>query len=267
MTKLLLLSYLLCTQFVHSVVLQRVILSTNGNPYYSQFWPIVAPLWQALGIKPTLIFVANKDCQIDETLGDVIRFEPLTDLPESLQAQSLRLLLPVLFPDDICILSDIDMIPVSFTYFTDGAALCTDENAFMVYRDRAYVDNPRWPMCYVAAKGKIFSQIFGASCIEEFPAILREWRSFDYGWNTDELVMYQYAKRWEERGGTVWYKGDETFGRIDRIDWNNLPEDELAIEGWIDCHMPRPYSDYASSIDKVVQAICKNWEKKKQKAS
>ncbi len=53
--------------------LKRVILSTNNHPMYIQFWPIVAPLWKAIGLQPTLALIADENCRIDETLGDVYR--------------------------------------------------------------------------------------------------------------------------------------------------------------------------------------------------
>src|SRR5579872_2110798 len=96
-----------------SLELKRVILSTDKNPFYSEFWPIVAPIWAKMGFIPTLALIAEDDASIDTSLGDVIRFQPLPDVPLSLQAQAIRLILPVLFPEDGCILSDIDMIPIS----------------------------------------------------------------------------------------------------------------------------------------------------------
>lgn len=265
MKKLLLFCYLsiLSTQQVECVKLQRVILSTNCNPYYSDFWPLVAPLWKAMGLQPTLAFVAHEDCQLDETLGDVIRFKPIDGVSEALQAQALRLLLPSLFPDDVCLISDIDMIPVSFNYYTDTAALCTDDNAFLVYRGFAYgEDDHRWPMCYVAAKGSIYNQIFGGSSIEEFRTILKEWDSWGLGWNTDELLMYIYVKKWEkEQGGTIWYKEDCEFLRIDRSGWDGDNINEINIDNIIDFHMPRPYKNHANSINIVVDKIKKMWAK------
>ena len=131
MKKLLLFCYLsiLSTQQVECVKLQRVILSTNCNPYYSDFWPLVAPLWKAMGLQPTLAFVAHEDCQLDETLGDVIRFKPIDGVSEALQAQACVFYCHLSFRSCMSI-PDIDMTPVSFNYYTDTAVLCTDDNDF-----------------------------------------------------------------------------------------------------------------------------------------
>ncbi|HLB40602.1 MAG TPA: hypothetical protein VJJ83_02325, partial [Candidatus Babeliales bacterium] len=82
-----------------SFKLDRVILSTDNKPEYIQFWPIVARAWQELvGLRPTLVLVADESVQVDTSLGDVIRFQPVPEVPTGLQAQVLRLFLPVLFP-------------------------------------------------------------------------------------------------------------------------------------------------------------------------
>ena len=75
--------------------INRVILATDANPDYIQFWPIVAKSWKEIvEVKPTLALIANKETKIDESLGDVIRFEPIDGIPTSFQAQVIRLLLP-----------------------------------------------------------------------------------------------------------------------------------------------------------------------------
>lgn len=258
---------------MEAVTLQRVILSTNCNRLYRDFWPIVAPLWQAMGLKPTLILVNEENCPIDESLGDVIQFKPLHDVPIAEQAQVLRLLVPALFPDDLCLISDIDMIPISLTYFTEGAALCTNENAFMVYKNEQYARaktplfKNRWPMCYVAAKGRIFSQIFGASRIEDFPAVLRSLHALGHGWHTDEKVMYTFVKKWEaEKGGVIWLKGDGSKYRINRANPNYmkaLKTGKLELGKMIDFHAPRPYAEHVSEINALVAEIYKQWARQK----
>src|SRR3990172_8018007 len=128
---------LISSSFLNALDLNRVILSTNNNPLYIEFWPVVAPLWEAMGLRPTLALVADENCTVDSTLGDVIRFPPLKDVPVAMQAQVIRLFLPAFFPDDGCLIADIDMLPISRSYFFSGAASCPDRS-FLVYRDQAF---------------------------------------------------------------------------------------------------------------------------------
>ena len=234
--------------------LKRVILATNNNPNYIQFWPIVAPLWQAMGIRPTLALIAYEDCPIDTTLGDVIRFDPIPNVAESTQAQTIRLLLPALFPDDICIISDIDMLPVSQSYFIDGAANCP-EDTFLVYRDCAHgCGYPHYPMCYNAAKGSVFAAIFGISEFKDIKETIAAWSDYGLGWNTDECLLYYFLTQWEEAGGPVMRLGHGVGPRIDRLWW---PEDlsKLDVTQYIDCHCPRPFEHYKESINQIAEAV------------
>ncbi len=243
-----------CSSSLHALELNRVILSTNSNPKYIQFWPVVAPLWEAMGLRPTLALIADEDCPIDASLGDVIRFTPLPDIPESLQAQVIRLFLPILFPDEGCLVSDIDMLPVSRSYFFDGAAHCPDD-AFLVYRDLAHGwDYPRYPMCYTAAKGKVFGSVFGISEPKDITGAIPYWAGWGYGWNTDELLLYYFLKEWENTGGHVVRLGHDVGPRIDRDFW---PENinSIDVSQYIDCHCQRPYSEHKEMIDQIVKAI------------
>lgn len=240
---------------LNGLELQRVILATNKNPSYIEFWPIVAPIWESIGLRPTLALIADEECSIDASLGDVIRFTPLADVKESLQAQVIRLFLPILFPDEGCLIADIDMIPISQSYFHEGSSPCS-EDAFIVYRNMApgYERGGKYPMCYIAAKGKIFSDVFGISSYEEIPKLIRNFSEKGYKWSTDERMLYIYAKKWEKNGGNLICLNHTVGPRLDRIRWN-IDFNNLDISKYIDCHCPRPYSTYKNSIDQVIKAI------------
>lgn len=239
---------------LQALELQRVILSTNNNPDYIQFWPVVAPIWEEMGLRPTLILVGNENCVVDTEIGDVIRFPPLAGINEALQAQVLRLFFPIFFPNEGCLIADIDMLPISRSYFFEGA-LNVPSTAFLVYRDCAYgCGAARFSMCYVAAEGHVFGSIFGISNFEDIQNLLRKWASVGYGWNTDELLLYRSVINWEQMGNEVVRLGHGVGARLDRSDWKR--DFKLAdVKNSIDCHCPRPYSAYKDSIDKVVELI------------
>ena len=234
--------------------LKRVILAANNDPKYVQFWPVVAPIWQAMGLRPTLAFIAPPGCPIDTSMGDVIRFDPIPGVPESLQAQTIRLLLPALFPDDACLIADIDMLPISRSYFVDGAASCPDD-AFLVYRDCAYGWNAaRYPMCYIAAKGAQFASVFDIHGWDAIAGKITQWEQWGYGWDTDELLLYYFLSKWERKGGHVFRLGHGVGPRIDRGYWPNQAS-LIDVSGYIDCHCPRPYSEHKQIIDQISRAI------------
>jgi hypothetical protein len=256
--KLLFFLYLTFSVFqAEALEIKRVIVSSNNDPIYIEFWPLVADLWHRMGYIPTLALIAEDDVTVDTSIGEVIRFRPIPGVRQSLQAQTIRLLLPVLFPDDGCLISDIDMLPISKEYFEKGAALSPND-AFLIYRDGAYPrSEKKYPMCYFAAKGRIFQKVFGVETYEEIEPRIIEWATEGHGWNTDEIVLYREVCNWEKNSkGSVHRLGHGVGPRIDRIySWNLENIDRRIASGVIDCHCPRPYSDNKQSIDLIYHAI------------
>src|SRR3990170_756122 len=129
---------LLSLHDANALKINRVILAVDTNPTYIQFWPVTARAWhKILGVRPTLALIADSSVHVEKSVGDVIRFDPIPGIPTSLQAQTIRLLLPALFENDVCILSDIEMMPLNRKYF-ENSVKSVDENSFVVFRDRAY---------------------------------------------------------------------------------------------------------------------------------
>jgi len=97
------------------------IISSDSNPMYLDFWPIVSKLWkQKFNIEPILIYIdEEKDKEISEEYGTVLRLTPLENIPLYIQTLWSRYWLPSLYPNKTCIISDIDMLPLSKEYFID----------------------------------------------------------------------------------------------------------------------------------------------------
>jgi hypothetical protein len=251
MKKLILLLSIVFHLPLSGMTIDRVILATNNNENYIEFWPVVAKAWQKMGIRPTLGLIATSDVTVDETLGDVIRFEPIPGLAESTQAQAIRLLLPAYFPDDVCILSDIDMLPLNRDYFFNSVKEFPDD-LFVVFKDRAYtLEMKQYPMCYNVAKGSTYAKVFQVKNVRHIQAIMQGWCALELGWNTDEKVMWQVLQRWNGETQKMKLLGHTVERRLDRADWRK----ELieVRDYYIDCHMPRPYSQYKEEIDQVVR--------------
>jgi hypothetical protein len=251
---------IITTYQLYPLKLDRVILATDANPNYIEFWPIVAKAWkEIIGLQPTLALIAPSEVQIDETLGDVIRFEPIEGIPTSFYAQCIRLLLPFLFPNDGCIVSDIDLIPLNKNYFI-SRSIFIDDSCFILYRDNAMFEKlyKQIPMCYVAGKGKIFSEIFQVYTKEHLIEKIKEWHSMNIGWFTDQELLYKSVLTWQGypdrciRLGKIDKITPKT--RIDKFNWHydvNL----LKSDHYIDCHSKRPYSTYKNFLDEMVDHL------------
>jgi len=229
--------------------IDRVILATDGNDLYADFWPLVAAAWQRFGIRPTLAVIGD-EVQVDERLGEVIRFEPLTGVPTGLHAQAIRLLLPTLFPDDVCLLSDIDMLPLNGRYFTSAVSAVAPDR-FVVFRDAAYAaQERRFPICYNAARGATFLEIFGNGSKRTIAASISEWAGRNLGWHTDELVLHEYVSRWSASSMRCVKLGHGVRRRIDRSCWRFRPW-LVPFGRYYDAHLLRPYAAHRAEIDRL----------------
>lgn len=242
-------------QPLHPLKINRVILSTDANPTYIEFWPVVAKVWkQLLGIQPTLALIADDSVHVDESLGDVIRLKPIEGVPTAQYAQLIRLLLPIYFEDDVCIISDIDMIPLCKDYFVNSVTHIP-QDCFVVYRDKAYQEHERrYPMCYNAALGKTFKEVFKINNPHEIPELIKKWYALGLKWDTDELMLYWYLSQWPDFQERCIKLGHETIKRVDRSFWNY---DALKVRNlqYIDAHCLRPYSQYQQEIDALIQLL------------
>ncbi len=195
---------------------------------------------------------------VDESLGDVIRFKPIEGLSTVFQAQIIRLLLPVLFPDEVCIVSDIDQVPCNRAYFCDLIAPYEDDR-FIVYREvhSRHVDN-EIPMCYVAAKGSVFAEIFGVRTMEDIRKKIEEWGKGEflkYNWITDQRILYDYVTKWPHYSTRVVRFGhDWVMGRLHSYDWPS-GRNRLKKGGYIDISTPKPYHVNKAMIDDMLRTV------------
>jgi hypothetical protein len=250
-------SFLLLTGCLSQAVqLDRVILASDSNPAYLAFWPIVARAWQeVVGIRPTLALIAGPEVQVDESLGDVVRFEPLSNVPTWFSAQNVRTLLPALFPDQVCILSDIDMLPLSRDYFCQPAGLAPVDN-LIIYHDQACDD--RYPICYLAGSGKVFQQITGVSTIGQIRMQIQNWYQIYapyLGWDTDEKLFFQLVRVWSGCPGRIFKVGlGRDFSR--RINRNlSYDAQKLAAGFYVDAHLPKNFGVYQKRIELILQTV------------
>lgn len=243
--------------------IDRAIASTNNNPDYYQFWPLFAKRWLSWGITPTLIVISDEKLDIDESLGDVIYIPPASPVPTGNQAQIVRLFAAASYEEEICLISDIDMVSLQREYFSDSVKEC-DDDSFVVYSSDAYPPGdpayPAYPMCYLCSKGSNFKEIIDGD-LDNFHERVEEWMNYGHGWHTDEKVFYEKFMKWRSRDekSVLLRRGFNisnhpmSIGRICRSYNCEYNENLLSKGFYIDFHMPRPYSAHKEIIDRVYE--------------
>ena len=242
--------------------LDRIIVAVDNNKDYYEFWPFVAKRWKSWGVTPTLIVVADEPIDIDESLGDVRYIKPHPSIPTKHQAQIVRFYGAAAYEDEVCIISDIDMMHLNKNYFLDSVKECGDDNIVMYSAD-AYPPgdfmHPAYPMSYMAAKGSTFKEIIKGD-LENFHDHIEEWMGHGFGWYTDEKVFALKFQQWSDTSpnrATLLKRGFHSgpgalsIRRIDRAEGSIYGQNLLELNFYIDFHMPRPYEEHKEMIDRV----------------
>lgn len=247
--------------------IDKAILSTDDNPLYIDFWPSISKVWkEKFNITPVLALIGN-DVElferIDRTYGEVFRFDILENIPVYLQTLWVRYWITGKFKDEVCIISDIDMIPLSKWYFIDQ--ISDIDNDDYVHLNPCYDEYGTLPSCYHVAKGGLFKEMWNLH--EYWKDSIENLYGMNLGrnpgghldgknqWFADEKYSSDKIFHWKEKNeNRVNFINRQNDRRIDRSYWNY--DERLIKEGYYyDSHSIRPYSIYKSEIEKIIELI------------
>jgi hypothetical protein len=241
-----------------------VIHSSDSNPFYLDFWPLVSKIWKLkFNIEPLLVFIGDESTPIDETYGKVIRMKPIEDIPLYLQCQWVRFWIPTQYPDKVCLISDIDMIPVSKQYFIEQTKSIPETKYVHLNPNHQFI-----PVCYHIAKGSLFKEILDIDDVWE--TSVRTLYEMNLGhdcskddksnpilvgkinWGAEEELITRKIRNRPDKDVFVFL--NRTHKRIDRSHWVWTRE-SIKADIYADAHSIRPYSAYKREIDSLINVI------------
>lgn len=247
--------------------IDRVILASDDNKNYIEFWPIVAKAWAHFGVKPTLIYTGKDDDFIDSEVGEVIRIPKIANLSSAFLAQNLRLLIPSLFPSEVSIISDIDNLPMNKSFFFNPIRKY-EKDKFVSYRSDC-ADPDQLSMMWNVASGETWKEMFSVSSMSEIYEKVISWYSTEYraydginlpvkSWFTDQIVLRKFFESFKQRSPdrvVELIDTDTGFFRLDRLQNDSKHTTEYnSFNYYSDYHMPRPYSKNKEKIDKIFRS-------------
>ena len=240
-------------------------MSCDENPYYLDFWPLVSRVWkERIGVDPVLVLVGDSD--VDDTFGEVVKIKPI-DAAIHTQAQLARLWHPINEPDTLWITSDIDMFPISRTYWESN--LSKDD---FVWKNLNTDTKNYFPICYNIAYGKNFKEVLSIpDAFDDFidsvsvsfkSDVSNKPENWDgnslENWGLDEVYVSSMVCRWRDMNGGVEQPmrpdGFHDGRRINRTNWiydNSKIEDDF----YIDCHSLRPYNKHKDRVDELLRCL------------
>ena len=235
--------------------IDTVILSSNDNPNYIQFWPIVSEAWSLMGVEPILIYTGEQKLNLK---GNVINFFS-KNMDSSFVAQNIRILYPSLLDGNTCLVSDIDNLPLSKKYFVDSV-LSFNDDSFIIYRPDACPPN-MISMMWNAARSSTWKEIFDIDSEKNLEKYLKKWYTKKYtvegtAWYTDQIKLRKYVNKFSKKNKSRIVELDDTEMGFFRFNRNRLEKHFNMIQEnpnleFTDFHMPRPFNEYEELINKV----------------
>jgi hypothetical protein len=225
----------------------RVIVSATDDGF-REFWPLVSTAWRKWfpSVKVTLALIAGEDRSITDLQrhGEVIRYAPIHGMPPANQAKLARYLAAGQYPDDVCLIHDIDTVPLQATYYAEITAARKPGHLLLVGRER-YDGTPHEGKCpagCTTGEGRLFAELFRGGLWE-----LIGMHAFD-GWEDPWLPSERFSDESTMRslldGSSVpAQRVPQGFDwRRDCPDrsWWSLDLERLYGGGYIEANMPRP---------------------------
>ena len=181
--------------------LTTVLGSVNDNPEYYMFIPKQIQFWNKFNIRFIAIFVGKSIPTVLEPYKDhIILWNTMLYLNTAYLGQNLRMYYAALIdlpPGEAVMLTDMDMLPLSSTYYCSGLESFTDDD-FIYYR---HIEGNEIFMCYNAAHPSLWAKLFGIKTKADIEQCLFKEYKFSYtgipgttGWFTDQYIMHNTLK-------------------------------------------------------------------------
>lgn len=235
------------------------IMGSNQNPMYLDYWPIISKIWKEIfDIVPVLGLICDEDSNfIRDEYGLIKKFKEIKGIDSGLQSQIIRLYLTKELNGNI-IISDIDMAPLSKSYFIDQVKFFDETKIYVMSSDNAECNNNKEiPMCYNVSNSKIFSNMLELD--DTWLEFANKLNSLNFGWTTDQNYLWLKIQKLIQTNpnDVVLLKRGWSIGaekRIDRLWWSYDPN--LVTKGYyIDSHLLRPYNQNKEEIDKLIKLL------------
>jgi len=261
---------------------KRIILSTNDDVTYYNYAPLVTKAWRTFipDCKISFAYVGNSEFQyecIQSLSDDSYWFKEISDVPTPNHSKVARMIIAAEHENDICLFSDLDIIPLQGEYFNNlfniseknEGIVCAGFDAPCYQR---HPDIGKVPVCYMVGKGKFFKTLSNPDN-KKYDELIESWKDvfvFDtkesinrHPFSDESLYRTMFEKSNIPKFGISrgWSTGRADY-RIDRVAWKDTNIAMISEGHYIDCHTIRPYDKTDEVLEKIEMYIS---EKKNEK--
>jgi len=254
-------------------MIDHLVLSTNDNPKYFQFWPVVAQAWNKLfpEIEVILAYVSYSEARIPELekYGRVIHYHPLEGIPVQNQAKVSRMF-ALSQLEGFVMMNDIDIMPLSKKYMEYCCSFLEKDKITCVGTD-TYEGSPeagKFPISYFCGDASAIREVVNPDNLM-YSDLLKSWKGlkvFDHKEDitrdidpedpecfSDESLIRALISKWDKKDShVVRVPRKLTHGgnALCRANWKI----ETGKE-YLHAHLPRSYSKNKKVIDGLLESI------------
>lgn len=253
----------------------RVIVSSDTNPKFIQFWPIIQAVWPALFRVPvTLALVVDEADRTAVGLpGDVLVLPVVPDIPKANQAKMARYYAAAMhgWSREVISTNDIDLLPLQTAYLTDLLAKRPEDHLFTLgtelYRGTeagkftaGYLTAERGVWERLVNPGRLpwdaFVRSFAGHCVLDHKEdIARDVFHEDPDTFSDESLL---RARLHVTGLPAYHAprgyGVYTDRAVCRSAWNINPA-KLADGTYVEAHLLRPWCQHRDAIQPLLNHL------------
>ena len=241
------------------------------NKYISNY-PIIYKIWKRrFSLDCYLILISDEiPNELLEYKDYIILFPEFDNLNSAYISQVIRILYPALFENKNVLITDVDILPISRSYFIDSIK-DYDNNKFITFTNR-YDKRKQYAICYNIANSSVWKEIFNINSIDDIKNKLIEWYNIKYigkkntdGWFTDQNKLYHTLENWENKKSKliILKDTDLDFKRIDKRSKNvkylkdnfETVKDDIANEKYTDLHLTKKIPK--KMLNKIIDSLCK----------
>ena len=220
----------------------KIFISSDENPNYIQFWPLVATAWRRLDFEPVLSLVTDKpetDWKWMKEFGEVVSFSKHKELPAGNWAKMARWWLYFKYENEIGIVSDMDMIPLQKDYFKKLPNNYDPDKHLILKGTYDMSKSAKFQGCYMTATGKVWKDILKPENYESPHEWVKQFKdrslydhkegvNIPYHVFSEESLMRSVVLQWDPYGEKTirltrpggWMHGiKSTSLRVDRSAW------------------------------------------------
>ena len=254
-------------------MLDRIIVSCDDSEF-SQYVPIVSRAWEKYFPECKLSIAFLTERTEDDPFvrkmrqwGEVHLFKPTPLAPLANQAKVARHILASQFGKDVCMLEDIDTIPLQRQFYKERISARESGHVLAVGAE-VFFDTPhqgKFPMSTISAEGETFKKFINPDDLE-YADLIASWVGksiFDHKEDvsnpphtfSDESLIRALLSEWKTSKVTHTPRAVDVHNEwIDRS-WWSVDEERLEQGKYVTCNFLRPFSKYYDNILPVIKHI------------